>query len=320
MQQFSCHNSIAFRAPERAIKHEYDIRTKKWSTKEITVSVATTPFQEGTNRTCYLMKDFSQPAQQDCVAKIAKNPKEERKTYFSEIEMQCECKTLAQAYNNRNPTKRVDFIVPFVVEFPHKLAADGKPMLMGAEVQLKGAYKKFSNNFGFVADEGELTPQAFSHFTYEVSNGTLLVCDIQGVDGLTQDTYTDPQIHSSAGNGVFLYGNGDIGSDGIREFFATHRCNGICRSLALPDRSRQTFASSGLYHKDHNGRMLASNRGDCSRDSSIGSRCSSNSSGLMRYGQQKRALPMQYLSRPTLIPPVLGLGPRVIHGPMVIRV
>ena len=35
--------------------------------------------------------------------------------------------------------------------------------------------------------------QAFSHFTYQHTQGRMIVVDIQGVD----DTYTDPQIHSN---------------------------------------------------------------------------------------------------------------------------
>ena len=40
------------------------------------------------------------------------------------------------------------------------------------------------------------TPQAFSHFTYELSQHSLLICDIQGVG----DMYTDPQVHTTDGN------------------------------------------------------------------------------------------------------------------------
>lgn len=39
-------------------------------------------------------------------------------------------------------------------------------------------------------------PQAFSHFTWVVSNQAVLVCDIQGVGNY----FTDPQIHSLDGN------------------------------------------------------------------------------------------------------------------------
>jgi hypothetical protein len=44
------------------------------------------------------------------------------------------------------------------------------------------------------------TPQAFSHFTYEASSHSLLVCDVQGVG----DMYTDPQVHTMDGNDLLV--------------------------------------------------------------------------------------------------------------------
>ena len=64
--------------------------------------------------------------------------------------------------------------------------------------------------------------QAFSHFTWEASTHTILVCDIQGVG----DTWTDPQIHSFNGEG---YGKGNMGNDGIQKFLESHKCNEICK-------------------------------------------------------------------------------------------
>ena len=85
-----------------------------------------------------------------------------------------------------------------------------------------------NNNFGFVSEDERNTPQAFSHFTYESSNHTLLICDIQGVS----DSYTDPQLHSVDSEG--FGGKGNLGQRGIDRFLATHRCNAICRYLKLP--------------------------------------------------------------------------------------
>ena len=63
------------------------------------------------------------------------------------------------------------------------------------------------------------------------SNGQALLCDIQGVwnhvDGFV---LTDPVILSRAGR---KWGSTDKGIDGIRRFFRTHKCNGLCRRLGL---------------------------------------------------------------------------------------
>ena len=44
---------------------------------------------------------------------------------------------------------------------------------------VRGDYVKYSNNDGWSEDRRN-TPHAFSHFTYEASARSLVVCDIQG--------------------------------------------------------------------------------------------------------------------------------------------
>lgn len=69
--------------------------------------------------------------------------------------------------------------------------------------------------------------QAFSHFSFDKSNQTLLICDIQGVE----NSYTDPQIHTQNGEG---FGGGNLGMTGIRAFLLRHTCNDVCRQVGLP--------------------------------------------------------------------------------------
>lgn len=183
-------------------------------------------------RHVYELTDLSMPpGQQQCVAKVSKDPLERRETYFAEVEMQFKCKDLAAQYNATSPPKRIDFVTPCVIEFTRRRTACGAPLVALVEPMLKGCYAKHSNNFGFVDTTLDRnTPQAFSHWTWVTSRGQLLVCDIQGVG----DMFTDPQIHSNAGHNNFLYGRGDMGIEGIRRFFQSHRCNALCRSLGLP--------------------------------------------------------------------------------------
>jgi hypothetical protein len=216
---------------ESARKHVYNPQTRTWSVTNITVTFSPRPFQEGTMRHVFQLTDHSlAPGQQQCVAKLSKDPNEPRETYFAETEMQYKCKDLACQFNSRNPPKRVDFAHAWVVEFVHRRAPHGGPLVALVEPLLRGRYTKHSNNFGFVSPEDRNTPHAFSHWTWVASGGQLLVCDIQGVG----DLYTDPQIHSNAGPQNFLYGRGDMGIEGIQRFFASHKCNDLCRWLALP--------------------------------------------------------------------------------------
>ncbi|KAG7245782.1 hypothetical protein CRUP_016567, partial [Coryphaenoides rupestris] len=68
--------------------------------------------------------------------------------------------------------------------------------LFHLEHYIEGKYIKYNSNSGFVRDDNiRLTPQAFSHFTFERSGHKLIVVDIQGICksmGLT------PFDHSSA--------------------------------------------------------------------------------------------------------------------------
>jgi len=219
--------ATTYHRPEPAIKHVYDYQTGTWHQSEITVQLATRPFQEGTLRIIYHMKDFS-AAEQNVCAKISKDINEPKQTYFVDVEMQGAAKKFAQRFNAQSPPKKIDFVMPYVVEFQRRTTATGRPMFVGVEPLLHGRYHKHSNNYGFVSHEDRNTPQAFSHFTYHVSQGTMLVCDIQGVG----DIYTDPQIHST--DRPHRFGKADMGVEGVRKFFETHRCNAICEFLRLP--------------------------------------------------------------------------------------
>ena len=99
-------------------------------------------------------------------------------------------------------------------------------------------------------DEQRNTPQAFSHFTYEKSGRTLLVCDIQGVG----DLWTDPQIHSIKED---AYGKGNLGQQGIDKFLESHKCNEICRWLKLDASARVKRVRTGLHVQQDQGAACA---------------------------------------------------------------
>jgi len=75
-------------------------------------------------------------------------------------------------------------------------------------------------------------PQCFSHFTWSVTDGKRLVCDLQGVwnhvDGFV---LTDPALHYHRGR--HKHGGTDKGQDGIDNFFKTHTCSPMCVHLGL---------------------------------------------------------------------------------------
>ena len=78
-----------------------------------------------------------------------------------------------------------------------------------------------------------------SHYSYHASNGSYLLCDLQGSYSDNKFVLTDPVIHSRAGE----FGATDGGEEATQALFARHRCNGFCEahwsraaSLGLPTR------------------------------------------------------------------------------------
>ena len=101
---------------------------------------------------------------------------------------------------------------------------------------ITGEYVKHNSNSGYVEAHRRATPQTFSHWTFEASNGRLMVVDIQGVS----DLYTDPQVHTLEGKG---YGEGNLGAQGFALFFANMRSAApgpqvtLSRTLSLTPRT-----------------------------------------------------------------------------------
>jgi len=120
-------------------------------------------------------------------------------------------------------------------------AEDGKenspaPFFVG-ERFLPGVFRKYNSNHGYVdpeVPESEVA-QAFSHFTFQASRGDHMVLDLQGVhlDKAQRRKphliLTDPQVVSVARS----FGPGDLGEEGMRAFFQSHRCGITCRKLGL---------------------------------------------------------------------------------------
>jgi len=249
---------------ESAIKYIFDTKSGEWSSKSIKVKFEKQPFARGGLRRAYHLQyvnpqdaldfeeDYSgkkspstpprtkeastkkettpadaaaQPRNSEFsfVAKMSIDPYEDRELYFSDVETQMYAKEWAKKFNSYSPPKNVDFVKVAILELTDR---DGSP-LCTVEKFIIGCYQKHNNNFGFISEDDRNTPQCFSHFSYEASMHTLLICDIQGVG----DLYTDPQIHTIDGKG---FGRGNLGDKGIDQFLVTHRCNAICKYLRLP--------------------------------------------------------------------------------------
>lgn len=101
-------------------------------------------------------------------------------------------------------------------------------------------YQKFNSNSGWNNDSmtwGEAM-QALSHFSYHLSGGNYVLCDLQGGIYQREVVLSDPVILSRNRE----YGVTDLGPDGISSFFSQHDCNVFCRpNWARPANPVQHF-------------------------------------------------------------------------------
>ena len=175
----------------------------------------------------------------------------DRQRYMADLEVQTVASKLAFEFNerlsktNKDPNMRLKFLRAKVVRFDNE---DGKlPRFMAYEKHFRGEapeFVKYTNNLDFVLNPGSLDEAArirvevaiaFSHFTHSITDGYLLVCDLQGITsrnklGKPTLLLTDPAIHCEK---HLRFGKTNLEAPGISRFFAKHKCNKFCAVLGL---------------------------------------------------------------------------------------
>jgi len=201
------------------------------------VRCAEQPFGQGKSKLAYYARIISTNPQRVLKQSVYSNKSCGSKEKFEEyMAPQRAALFLAEAYNKVRPaqTPMVEFVSTRLLQFP---ARPGKPYFI-EEPYITGRWERFNNNAGYCAPvpsefgTEHRAVQAFSHWTYHVSNHQLIVVDCQGCFDAARNAFvlTDPAVHSTD---LGAYGGTNMGTMGIERFFSTHRCNDVCRALDL---------------------------------------------------------------------------------------
>mmetsp|Transcript_35138 Transcript_35138/g.85087 ORF Transcript_35138/g.85087 Transcript_35138/m.85087 type:complete len:248 (+) Transcript_35138:259-1002(+) len=114
-------------------------------------------------------------------------------------------------------------------------------------------YQKFNSNSGWM-DDGFAwgrAMQALSHYSYHISGGKYLLCDLQGGVYKNGVVLTDPVIMS---RNKGEYGPTDLGPDGIKSFFSDFKVNEYCQShWRLPKNPKKVYMARRGTTMDHVG-------------------------------------------------------------------
>ncbi|NXS52293.1 ALPK1 kinase, partial [Brachypteracias leptosomus] len=158
--------------------------------------------------------------------------------HFSDVERQMTAQYYVTEFNKRLYEQKIPtqiFYIPSAV----LLILEDRTIkgCVSVEPYILGDFVKLSNNKKVVKNEYKATEYglAYGHFSYEFSNGTDIVVDLQGWvtgNGKGLIYLTDPQIHSLNSKDV---SRSNFGKEGIYYFFNNQHveCNEICHRLSL---------------------------------------------------------------------------------------
>ena len=200
------------------------------STENVQLRIQNHPFAKGSLRYAFHCKlQISSSEYEALVGKLqiySSYSKSEADRTIDDVKTILIAQYYSNIYNNFNPDKR---IVYSSIKLLRLNTLWNNRQFIILEEKLNGKWVKFNNNSTYVnlKDKAQ-TAQAFSHFTFDHSNGNALLTDIQGVRTMFGYKFTDPAIHTPSGKS-----GSNLGLDGINDFFKNHKCNSICVALGL---------------------------------------------------------------------------------------
>ncbi|KAM0219235.1 hypothetical protein ACHAPA_005283 [Fusarium lateritium] len=217
----------------------------KLSVMELTVHKRRLPFAQGALRLAYCAK--TKHSTNPYVVKTFKRSGKRLAHLAEDMRCQALCKAFTLEFNALTGDKHaIDFIVTSCLKGKN---GDSDRDYISLEPFIEGDYVKYNNNCSYVNednpdDEFNKAAQAFSHFTYERSWGSFLVCDLQGVGHVL----TDPAIHTLDPE-RFKLADTNLGKEGFKFFFATHVCNEICEKLELKSKASMITSEKAEFRE-----------------------------------------------------------------------
>ncbi|EFA75037.1 protein serine/threonine kinase [Heterostelium album PN500] len=147
-----------------------------------------------------------------------------RRQYYDYMETQTIAAKFAFEFNREFRKDVITFGVSKVIE------GMDKDIYYGLETFYDGDYEKYNSVVGWKNHSLEPVIQAFSHWTYVISDKSTIVVDLEGVVTDRGLILMDPVIHSIH---LKRYGTTNQGQQGIDNFFKTHTCNQHCYDMRL---------------------------------------------------------------------------------------
>ena len=185
---------------------------------------------------------------QRCVGKIFKSGSVFKESFFdAELKVVEKALEIINQFNDdRIINKSIWLNKPTVWTFDEWSDRSGEKVLVEPMIS---NFEKFNSNTAWTPQQSSPwidVMQALSHYSFHISNATLLFCDLQG--GVYKDGFviTDPVIMSMNQE----YGPTDLGSKGISTFFSRHKCNTYCESHWM------TPADKRVYFKTKKGSSM----------------------------------------------------------------
>jgi len=211
--------------------------------KEAYFKVAKSPFAKGGERYAFYARQYFEKGETDeivlkeFISVGVSNIDHFR--YLCSMETQTIALALAEEFNKALKTEtsaKIKFLKPKVAKISSKYYAYEKRYRNSAK------HIKFTNNLSYVLEDITKIDRdlvdfvvAYSHFTFHITKGYLLVNDLQGI--LTESKgkevllLTDPAIHCY--KAIHRFGKTNLGAEGMHAFFQKHCCNRYCEHLGL---------------------------------------------------------------------------------------